>query len=203
MKSSTLRALAAAAILFIPCAESAAEEPEAVYAKFHRGAVSGNLEEMFRYAPAARRAELATMSAAQKDAQVKMVALMLPRAFVVRNKTILPAGSGARLLLSGPGERFIDGKVETLYGVISMVIEAGDWKVSESNWSNEPPASFAAARPAAAPAASAAGKAPAKAAAKAPPASMVGTSAPRTLGAAKPPCVYKAVMTAEDVENCR
>ncbi len=203
MKSTTLRALAIAAILLVPCAPLAAEEPEAVYAKFHRGAVSGNLEEMFRYAPAARRAELMTMSAAQKDAQVKMVALMLPRAFVVRNKTLNPAGSSARLMLSGPGTRFIDGKTETFYGVIAMVQEAGEWKVSESNWSNEQPANFAAARPTASAAApAAAGKAPAKAAAKAP-ASMVGSPAPRTLGAAKPPCVYKAVMTAEDVENCK
>lgn len=201
MKLTTLRALAIAAIVCFHCGPLAAEEPEAVYAKFHRSAVSGNLEEMFRYAPAARRAELATMSAAQKEAQVKMVALMLPRAFVVRSKTILPAGNGARLLLSGPGERLIDGKVETLYGVIAMVIEAGDWKVRESNWSNEQPANFAPARPAAAP--TAAGKAAANPAAKAPPASMVGTPAPRTLGAAKPPCIYKAVMTAEDVENCK
>ena len=189
-------------LILLPLPTLAAEEPEAVYTKFHRGAVSGNLEEMTRYAPAARRAELATMSAAQKDAQVKMVALMLPRAFIVRNKTINPAGNGARLLLSGPGERLIDGKVETLYGVVSMVIEAGEWKVRESNWSNEQPANFAAARPAAAPAATAAGKAPAKAAAKAP-ASMVGTPVARPLGAAKPPCVYKAVMTAEDMENCK
>ncbi len=201
MKLAMLRRLALAAILLAHAAAPAAEEPEAVYAKFHRAAVSGNLEEMARYASATRRAEVITMSAAQKNAAVKMAALNLPRAFVVRNKIINPGASNARLLVSGPGERFIDGKVETLYGVIAMVIEAGDWKVRESNWSNEQPANFAPARPAAAP--TAAGKAAANPAAKAPPASMVGTPAPRTLGAAKPPCVYKAVMTAEDVENCK
>ena len=198
MNPATLRSLATALILLAPCAALAAEEPEAVYAKFHRAAVSGNLDELIRHGPQTRRAEMTSMSAAQKDATLKMAALLLPRAFTLRSKTVSPDGRSARLVVSGPGENLVDGRRETLYGQIRMVMEGPEWKVEESNWSNEQPALPAAAKPAAAPAA---GKAPAKTPATG--ASMVGSPAPRTFGTAKPPCVYKAVMTAEDMENCK
>ena len=51
----------------------AAEEPDAVYVKYHRAAVARDLDEMLQYAPAAQRAELSGMSAAQKDAAMKML----------------------------------------------------------------------------------------------------------------------------------
>ena len=200
METNTLRSLATALILLAPGAAFAAEEPEAVYAKFHRAAVSGNLDELIRHGPQTRHAEMTSMSAAQKDATLKMAALLLPRAFTLRSKTVSPDGRSARLIVSGPGENLLDGKRETLYGQIRMVMEGSEWKVDESNWSNEQPALPAAAKPAAAPAA---GKAPARAPGITPGGSMVGTSVPRTLGTAKPPCVYKAVMTAEDMENCK
>lgn len=201
MNSATLRSIAAAVFLLAPCAATAADEPEVVYAKFHRAAISGNLEELGRLGPAARRAEQATMSDAQKSAVLKMAASMMPRAFVVRSKQVNQATRSARLVVAGTGENLLNGKPETLYGEITLVLEGGEWKVDESSWSNEPPAMApAAARPAAAPAAAA--KAPVKPAAK-PQAAPVSSSPARTLGAAKPPCVYKAVMTAEDVENCR
>jgi hypothetical protein len=78
-----------------------------------------------------------------------------------------------------------------------MVMERGEWKVDESSWSNEAPP---AATPAAAPAGARAGAS--KPAAKAQSAPIPVAPA-RKLGPAKPPCVYKPVMTAEDMENCR
>jgi len=203
MKSVTLRSLAAAALLLVPCAAPAAEEPEAVYAKFHRAVAARNLEEMLRYGPRERRDELASMSAAEKDAMLKMASSMMPRAFTVRSKVVNPGGRTARLVLSGVGENLIGGRPETLYGDIAMVMEGGEWKVNESSWSNEQPVIAA---PAAGAAGSRAGAAPAKAAAKppgAPATRPAAVTSPRTLGVAKPPCVYKAVMTAEDVENCK
>jgi hypothetical protein len=202
MNYATLRRVAAAAVLLVPCFAPAAEEPEAVYAKFHRAVATRNLEEMLRYGPQARRDELATMSAAQKDAMLKMVSSMMPRAFTVRSKVVNPGGRTARLVVSGVGENPVGGR-QTLYGEIAMVMERGEWKVDESSWSNEQPAIAA---PAAGTAPARAGAAPAKAAAKppgAPVAKPAAVTPPRTLGAAKPPCVYKAVMTAEDVENCK
>jgi hypothetical protein len=99
-----------------------------------------------------------------------------------------------------------------LYGTITMVNEQGEWKVATADWSNIAPAGVAA-RPASRAAPSAATKpaAPAPSPRSAAPAprsggAMVGsTSAPpeRKLGIAKEPCVYKPVMTAEDIENCR
>jgi len=182
----------------------AADAPEAAYTKYHRAVVTRNANDMMRYASAAQRSEMSAMSAAQKDAAVKMVAAMLPVAFVLHNKIVAPDGKTARLQMSGTGPALVGGKPETMYGNVGMVNEGGEWKVAGANWSNTAPAGF--------PAASAARTAPAApAAAKAaPPArgggAMVGsTSAPpeRKLGQAKEPCVYKPVMTAEDMENCK
>lgn len=204
MKIPAIVSLLAAAFIFLPGAASAAEEPELVYAKFHRAAASGNLEEMARYGPDARRAELATMSAAQKDASVKMVALMLPRAFTLRSKLVRPDGRGARLIVSGAGTNLIGGKLETFYGTIRMVMERGEWKVDETSWSNEQPRNLAPVQPAASPSVD---KAAAKATGKPQGAPVVGSMSSgtpgRKLGAAKAECAYKPVMTAEDVQNCR
>ncbi len=196
--------LSIATLAALPAA--AAEEPDAVYFKYHRAAVSRDLDEMLRYADAAQRNELSGISAAQRDATMKMLEASMPRAFILKGKTVAPDGRRARLLVSGPGGSVLDDKLETLYGTIAMVKEQGEWKVATADWSNIPPTGLA-------PAAAAKSAAPAKTAApaaKAAPArsggALVGsTSAPpeRKLGMAKEPCVYKPVMTAEDIENCR
>ncbi len=196
--------LSLATLAALPAA--AAEEPDAVYFKYHRAAVSRDLDEMLRYADAAQRNELSGISAAQRDATMKMLEASMPRAFILKGKTVAPDGRRARLLVSGPGGSVLDDKLETLYGTIAMVKEQGEWKVATADWSNIPPTGLA-------PAAAAKSAAPAKTAApaaKAAPArsggALVGsTSAPpeRKLGMAKEPCVYKPVMTAEDIENCR
>ena len=100
------------------------------------------------------------------------------------------------------GLDIVDGKLEVLYGTVRMVRERGEWKVDETSWHNELPGNLAPTRAAGSPPAD---KAAPKTAAKAQGASVVGatSAAPRKLGAVKPPCVYKPVMTAEDVENCR
>jgi len=199
------------AVLTTPSAR-AADEPEAVYAKYHRAVATRNVNDMMRYASAAQRSELADMSPAQKDAAVKMVAAMVPPAFLLHKKVVGPDGRTARLQLSGPGAALAGGKPETMYGNIGMVNEAGEWKVAMTNWSNTAPAGFPAA-PAGrtAPATPAAAKPAPPVSKSAPPArggggALVGsTNAPpeRKLGQAKEPCVYKPVMTAEDLENCK
>ena len=194
-----------ALLALLPLAALAADEPEIVYGKFHRAMASSDLEEMGRHAPDARRAELATMSEAQKEATVKMAAVMVPRAFTLRQKQVHPNGQSALLVVSGPGMGLMDGRPETLYGSIKMVMQRGEWKVSESNWSNDPPANLAAMRPGGAPqAADKTGK-PAVAAKGGAPVvgSMESGQTGRKLGAAKPECVYKPVMTAQDMENCK
>ena len=206
MKSTTAIVAAFAALcMVVPCAAPAAEEPELVYAKFHRAVASGNLAEMAKYGPDARRAELAAMSDAQKDATLKMIAMMMPRAFTLRSKLVNPDGRSARLVVSGPGGPIAGGKPETLYGTIRMVVERGEWKVDESDWSNAQPRFLATPKPAAPP--PAADKAALKAAATAKGAPMVGSMSSgtpvRKLGEAKAECVYKPVMTDKDMENCK
>lgn len=205
MRSDLLRHLLAATLL-LPAAALAADEPEVVYGKFHRAAVTGDLNEMQRYLPEPHRNQIAAMSAAQKDAEAKMLAAMMPRAFTLKQKVVNPDGQGARLIVAGPDGAATGTMAQTLYGIIRMVMERGEWKVGDSNWSNDKPAPLATPR-AAAPAGSAAPQkaaAPARAAPGSPPVvgSMSGASE-RKFGTAKPPCVYKPVMTAEDVENCR
>ena len=181
----------------------AAEEPDAVYGRYHRAAAAGNVAEMAQHAQAAQRAELLSMSEAQKNATVKMLAATMPRAYALRNKTVAPDGKSARLLVSGPGEMREGEKPEVLYGTVRMVMEGGNWKVGETEWTNDPPAGFASAsapRATPAPAAKSAAPGPRRGAA------LVGsTSAPpeRKLGSVKEPCVYKPVMSAEDIQNCR
>jgi hypothetical protein len=188
--------------LLLPLA-AAAEEPEVAYAKFHRAAASGDLDEMLKYAPDAQKAELSAMSAAQRAAQVKMLAATMPRAFVVRHRVVNPDGQAARLWLTGTGTEMIGDKQETLYGNARMVLQRGEWKVSSSDWSPNDPGPL--------PSAKSSGPTLPKANAPAPKAAPAGRTAvgtlgsepERKLGVQKPPCDYKPVMTAEDLQNCK
>src|SRR5690349_18470447 len=198
------RALSAGLCLAAAFTAAAADEPDVVYGKFHRAIASGNLEETLRYAPAARRAEVATMSAAQKDAQMKMLSMLMPKAFTLVDKRIAPGGKQARLIVTGPGETVIaGGGKEPLYGRVRMVQESSEWKVDEIARSNEPP-NAGEVRPAVtAPPAAAAAK-PVSASRQAPGTVAPSASPPaRKLREAQPECVYKPVMTNEDMERCR
>ena len=194
------------ALLFLAFNCFAADGPEVVYGKFHRAIASGNLEETMRYAPAARRAEVAAMSAAQKDAQMKMLSMLMPKAFTLMDKRVAPDGKSARLLVTGPGETVIaGGGKEPMYGRVKMVMENGEWKVDELAWSNEKPSAGEVGPAVAAPAAATAAKpvAASRQAPRAPVAPSGPTPPARKLGEAKAECVYKPVMTNEDMERCR
>jgi hypothetical protein len=190
-----MRFLALALLLLLPPlfpGYAAAEEPEAVYGRYHRVAAAGDIEEMQRYVSAAQRAEIAAMSAAQKEALAKMNAATMPRAYALKRKIASLDGRSARLFVITLGQ------ADTLYGVIRMAMEGSEWKVGDVRWGSDEPMEL---KPVPAkPAAAAAQPAPARAA------PLVGstTGAPgRKLGTQKEPCVFKPVMTAEDVENCK
>jgi hypothetical protein len=211
-----------AALLFLAPA-GAAEEPETAYGRFHRALAANNVDEMMRYASDARRAELTRMDPAQRVAAAKAISSIMPRAYQLRDKTVSPDGKAARLVVAGPVDA--PGVAPMMYGTVRMTLERGEWKVIEANWSPDtpvllspvnpggsyapPPAPRAQQAPAAsAPAGRAAAAAPRAGSAEVTPpaAPIVGstTGAPlRKLGTAKPPCVYKPVMTNEDLENCR
>jgi hypothetical protein len=132
------------------------------------------------------------------------MAALLPRAYLLHNKTVNPNGQAARLIVSGNSDFQPGDKPETLYGTIRMEMQGGEWKVAGMDWSNSRPAGLAEGRPpvrgAPAPAAQ---PQTSPAAARRGPVNAVGTPVEKKLGTAKPPCVYKPVMTAEDMENCR
>ena len=193
-----MRLRAIALLLLLPLTALAAEAPDAVYTKFHRAAMAGNLEEMLKVSPAKRRAEVQAMSQASKDAQLQIAKHLLPRGFQVHRTTVQVDGF-AFLHLSGPW--FGEGnKPVTMYGVVRLVQEQGEWKVDESHWSTQKPAELAPPKPAAAAAAAAVKPAPGAAPVK--PSAYTETPV-RKLGEAKPECVYKPVMTARDLENCK
>ncbi len=183
-----------AVLVSFPPAAAAADEPEAVYARYHRAAMAGDLDEALKYSPAQRRAEMQGASAATRDAALKLVQYMMPRAFKLENKTVGARGR-ATLVVSGPWES--DGsEMRTVYGTVRMVNENGEWKVAEASWSDEKPA-LPPAQPAAAPSQAEKNATSAKGA------QAVGSAPARKLGEAKPECVYKPVMSAEDMERCR
>src|SRR5262245_40055535 len=132
--------LLGALLLVVSFAAGAAEAPEVVYGKFHRAIATGNIDEVMKHAPAARRAGMAAMSPAQKDAQIKMLSMMLPQAFTLVSKNVAPNGQRARLIVTGPGGQALGGqRPAPMFGDVKMILEGGEWKVDELAWSNETP----------------------------------------------------------------
>jgi hypothetical protein len=210
-KEAAMRTTAAAFVLLLALPALAAEEPDAAYARFHRAVVTGDVDEVLSHGGSQLRTDLSGLSPAQRDAELKMLAASMPRAFTVRQKNVARDGKSAQLLLSGPGGSVLDAKSETLYGSVRMLLERGGWKVAVAKWDNQPPAGLqpagAAAQKSAAqrPAAAAPASAPKPVAQPrgAPLVGSVNATPERKLGVTKEPCVYKPVMTAEDIENCR
>jgi hypothetical protein len=216
---AAMRTTAAAFVLLLSLPALAAEEPDAVYARYHRAVVAGDLEEVVRNGTARTRSEITGLPVAQREAVVKALGASMPRAFSLLYKNVAPDGQSARLLLRGPGGSVLDARPETLWGNVRMVLERGEWKVAAAEWSTEPPQSMRSAATTPAPpsapgAPKAAGQKPAAsapaAAQKAVPAARgaalvgsVNATPERKLGMQKEPCVYKPVMTAEDLENCK
>ncbi|HVP08067.1 MAG TPA: hypothetical protein VMT02_00985 [Burkholderiales bacterium] len=203
-RSGALRWLAAALALGAAM-PAAAQEPEAAYAGYHRAALAGDLADMMRFSDDARRAEVAGMTDAQRAAEAKMAGAAMPRAYTVRGRILAPDGKSARVFVQGPGGAPAGGKPETLYGTARMVRQGDEWRVSAIEWSNVDPGIPAQAPPASAAAKPAAPKrgetaAPARGA---PVVGSINSEPVRKFGQQKPPCVYKPVMTQEDIDNCR
>lgn len=198
-------ALAAALIALLPLAAPAQEDPESVYAKFHRSLHAGDLATMVRYGSEPGASEMRKTPPEQVKGMLELMKKLIPPSYTVVGREISPDGSRATLRATGRGASLFGGKEETQYGRILLLKQGGEWKVDQSNWDGTPHA--AAAKPLApVPAAAPAASKPAAAARPKSAAPVVGSmdSAPeRKLGVQKRPCVYKPVMTAEDIEACR
>lgn len=190
-----MKRLALAFMLVLPLAAPAQEPPEAVYARLHAAALAANSEAALAHATKARQAELAGMAKAEKDAFFKMMAGLMPRTYTVTGKQVAPGGRSAVLRATGTGEFMGRGQ---MYAEVKFQMEGSAWKVDTWEWTSTPPAGPMAAPAAAAP--------PPKPQAKAPsrPVQAPAAAPPRKLGAqADTQCVYKPVMTEEDLEKCR
>lgn len=191
-----MKRLALAFMLALPLAAPAQAPPESVYARLHAAALAANSDAALAHATKARQAELAGMSKAEKDAFFKMMAGLMPRTYTVTGKQVAPGGKSAVLRATGTGEFMGRGQ---MYAEVKFQMEGNTWKVDTWEWTSTPPAG-----PMAAPAA--ATPAPSKPQAKAPsrPVQAPTAAPPRKLGAqADTQCVYKPVMTEEDMEKCR
>lgn len=105
----------------------AADEPEAIYAKFHSAGLAANFNEMAKYGTASP--ELESMPAATRQAMLNFLAQMLPQNYSVAGKTIDPDGNHASLRLAAPG---------AATGTATLIKEKGGWKVDKVNWDGSP-----------------------------------------------------------------
>ena len=152
----------AAMLLCASCGVAAqGEQPEQVYQKLHRATIAGNAEEMMTYATAAKRQEMKNMPG--RDAAVKMIASLMPKAYTVNSRVFNPDGKTARVIASGMGEFM--GQHSMMYGTVNFIREDGKWLVDQWEWGNQKPAAFPASEPAPKPTSVAAAAVPAAAAA--------------------------------------
>src|SRR3970040_2461528 len=78
------------------------EQPEQVYQKLHRAMLAGKTEEVMSYATAAKRNELKGQPG--RDATLKLIAALMPKAYVVTSRGFHPDGKPARLVTSAVGD---------------------------------------------------------------------------------------------------
>jgi hypothetical protein len=126
--------LAAALLAALPLAASAADDPEAVYAKFHRAGLTANFDGMLKYGTAEKGASLASMPAPMRREMLDMLAHMLPKTYSVAGKTIAPDGKHATLRVTAEQKSRPGDQPSPAAGRITLVKEGGVWKVDEANW---------------------------------------------------------------------
>ena len=118
--------------VLLPLAARAADEPEAVYQKFHRAVRASNQGEMFKYATEQRRREVA----AAPQFQVALIAETLPESYEITAKQFSPDHNRAQLRMTGM-HSFLGGKKAPMYGIIDLVKLKGEWKVDKMGWAQD------------------------------------------------------------------
>ncbi|MBI4937172.1 MAG: hypothetical protein HY846_02975 [Nitrosomonadales bacterium] len=113
----------------MPLAAPAADEPEAIYAKYHRAGLAANFGEMLKYGSTAKAAESASMPAAARQAMLESLAQTLPKTYSVAGKTVDAGGTRSTLRVAAPG---------AMGGTVILLKENGEWKVNEVSWGRPP-----------------------------------------------------------------
>lgn len=112
-----------------PAIPSIADEPEAIYAKFHSAGLAANLDEMLKHGTDVP--DLASISTEKRQILFNafgLLAQMLPKSYSVTSKLIDPEGKRAMLHLTAPGAA----------GTATLLKENGVWKVDNINWGESP-----------------------------------------------------------------
>ena len=180
-------------------AAGTAEDLQAVFRNYHKAELANDLDEMLKLSVKSRRDAFAKASAAERDAAMAYTAKSTPKTYKVMGSIIEPNGRDATLFLIADATD--KGKTETPYGSVVFEKEGDTWKIAAAAWRRvQSPAAERAVKPAAAePAAPVAQPRLARIrseAAAAKPAAPIPQQS-------KPPCVYKSVMTDEDIARCR
>ena len=188
MRTFLAKTMGIVALLAASSIALAWEEPDAVYAKFHNAVLTGNMDEMIRLTPSARRSEVAM----HKETELQQHLRTTPTAYALEQKLLSRDGQTARLFLSASGELFPVPKAGSQFGIVRMALESGEWRVIDQSWAREKPAELSPARAQV----SEGGRVRDVTRPAAP------TRAP-VLRAAGPGCRYEPVMSDEEIERCR
>jgi len=180
MRTSIVPKIAVALCFLLPCAARAQDDPEAVYAKVHRAMLEENLDDMIKYGTPGGASDLAKQPAPVRKEALEMLKKVMPQHYKITSKQLSPDGNSLTMRGTGTGAIGFGGGSGAQDGVIRMVKQGGEWKVDDVQWHGRKAEA-------------------AKAAATASPA----PEPERKMGAVKEPCVYKPVMTDEEIARCR
>jgi uncharacterized RDD family membrane protein YckC len=207
-------------------AKPAANDPESVYQNFHAATLAGDFDGLRQWGTKQAGDELAAASAAERKVMLGLMANLLPKTYKVTGSEVSADGGKAQLRLRAETTHQ-GGKTEIALGTAVLVKENGAWKVDKSIWGGEqppslasqgaapakpstpeapkpmaaePPKPMAAAQPA--PTVAPDVEAPPRASARQAASKRSEAAAPAVLKS-KPPCVYKPVMTDEEIDRCR
>ena len=196
-----LAALASA--LFVSAGAALAEEPEGAWKRYHLAVMAGDHDRMLENMLDRQQAEGRIMRPAAREQAVKAAQFVTPKIYTLERK-VLTGADRATLIVSGPRDGST-GRVQ-VYGTVQLLLENNDWRVYAASWSTERPDILGTRPPEPAPAETKPGGKPAPVYSGGAPVvgSMAAEQKPGSkLGTAKAECVFKPVMTAQDLENCK
>src|SRR5688572_25873756 len=103
MRIPTIPHVMAALFLLLPYAASAQEDPEAVFGKFHRAMLTGNIDEMNKYGTPGGGTEIAKMPAEQRKQVLDMLKGLTPKRYKVTGRQPGSDGNSLTLRMTGSG----------------------------------------------------------------------------------------------------
>ena len=195
-------------------AAGTAEDLQTIYRNYHKAVLANDINEMLKWSVKWRSDAFAKISASEKGDAVAFAAKSTPKTYKMTGWIIEPNGRDATLYLSS--DVTDKGKTETFYGSVVFENEGGSWKVAAAGWGRVQSPYATRQGAAANPAAAEPATSPTPAAKSTPGAPValpklvrsrseaaMATPAAPIQQQSKPPCVYKPVMTDEDIALCR